>query len=615
MPEGPLLSRRDFLKLLGYLWLVSLGGIARRAFSSPETPLASHAPLSTRAIGGPWSTYLLKDNSCNTYAYKADGTLIAYNTPKANPVNADDSTTIAAAINNTDDGGRMLWLPGTYLWGGTSADYPDSSTLGCSFRILNDLTIYAYGATLKATRYESNGPNRGYGNEYTGIFKVGDVNHRNTTFGLYGLTIDQGTPTWNDNVDEIGNHYWKNAGDALGAGQETEPNGSPGDYAFKMIHVSDCTFLNVWNHAITVQGAGGIGGTSDATLLVENCTFDHGFGDTDNEAILAGGIRNLILRNIKIKGNKIGYWSARYVTVENLESNTDGASTGYGIDLTAEQIYMKNIRLIGNGITIRPWGAVQVGSTIWGPLKTCIIDGLTINRNPQNLLSQSVAPTRDYSDDPPYFSYKDKSGQTEWIIAPLIIQGFDDINKIQNLEIQNFNLEYGHIRIEMPHDYLDGPKGSQHYFYHSTVDSCRMRNIWIENFDGEDAVLRAQDHDFGLLEMINIRTPAYASSYDAPIKLKVTTYSDKGINGEPPNSAPMVPVNIIAHLIAIHYLSPTPSQNIVNVDNTGQTHQNKGKLTVHFAAPISWNGARGVRFSRGTKYEVYFSEDAGLEPL
>jgi hypothetical protein len=45
---------------MGYLCIVSLAALARRAFSS--------APLVTRVTRGPWSTYLFKDDSCKQFS-------------------------------------------------------------------------------------------------------------------------------------------------------------------------------------------------------------------------------------------------------------------------------------------------------------------------------------------------------------------------------------------------------------------------------------------------------------------------------------------------------------------------------------------------------------------
>jgi hypothetical protein len=499
-------------------------------------------------VGYGFSTFLYKDAGGKCYAVKADGNLISRDE------GTDDSEIISEAVASTPPGGSLCIWPGMYYFGGGS-----SRSSGDKFHIVKDISIFGYGATIKGVRNPAS--------NYYRFFEI----EKEVSFRLFGLTLNFGDPWYdvNDPNPPWGERWKKNVGAGITGGHCTEPLGSARDFSFKYLQVVDCNMLNVWAGGIGVFGAGGIRGTANSTLVVENCFFDHGIGNQQNEAILCGSIRSAYIRNVSTRGNKIAYVSARTINIENVSGNTNGTLAGYGICCHGENISIRNIHLIGNSLAvIRPWSSVHY-SVNYGVARSILIDGVHIERY---------------------------DGGGGWFGGAIQVQGLDDFYGIENLDIRNVNLEYGHIRIDTP---ADDPVAGRHYF-HSKVRNCNLTNVHIRNFDDESVILDARNTDFDNLHISDCTTSPYPDNTRSPIKIisnKLKTIGDE----------PSTPTDVIICSLDMQNIIPLPAQNIVTVDSLGTAN----RITINFVKPLS-KGTKGVKVGGNTANMVNFYENYGL---
>src|SRR5919109_3715249 len=185
-------------------------------------------------------------------------------------------------------------------------EYPYGSVTA-QIDIDKNLELYGYGAKLKAKTEH----------RYAGVLSAGD----GAALKVYGLIFDMN----------------KLHGVAIGGGSFVN-NTSP-----TLLSCIDCSFLNVYNYAVSVSGRSD--GTRTTQVYIENCYFDAGSSDTLNEHVLTNAVKKVTIRNSVFLGNKMAYLSAERVEIDHVYGDTTTLTEGHGVGIHAKYASVSNVEL------------------------------------------------------------------------------------------------------------------------------------------------------------------------------------------------------------------------------------------------------------------------------
>jgi len=297
---------------------------------------------------------------------------------------------------------------------------------------------------------------------------------------IYGLTVDC------NKVYATPNNAGSN-NDNL----STQPLGT----SCKLLELVDCVFKNPWSTGIQHRGSGGVGGTADATLIIDRCFFDSGTytniavangGDLVNECINTVGSRAIIITNSIFYGSKFARLSGRLVIVRNCWFDTNGQSQSggsiyVGIQVQGCYVYLINNRLIGEGYGFIEPNVASDSQYPYESLHHLLIDG----------------------------AYIDTLGHDN----PVTISGLDDTYIIEQATLRNLYIAQGGIKV------IDNMYGS---FVHSKIQSLVISNITNDLVWGNNDVVDVNSHDIGLLSITNCYMAGtnWVNSNSAPVYLR-----------------------------------------------------------------------------------------------
>jgi len=306
----------------------------------------SNTSIDVNTIGTATTT-----GSYNTIVYKSGSICIAVNSfgTLINSGTGTDATVINAAIQNTPAGGTLVITPGLYTF---DSDFQNAPLSG-NIIIRADITIFGYGATIKATTSTGS------------IFLVGGSSNiansitQNLSFQLYGLTL---------NMNKLCNN-------GVNGGQNKDSITVADDITVKLVKVVDCTFLNTIDTSIHISAASG--GAANSTVIVENCFFDAGSTNTIDEHIVLNSVQVGYIRNCTMLGNKSIYGAARTLRIHNIYADANGLTTASGIQCHGSDIGISNVHLKGLALfNIRPFCSTERLAP-YADLYNCSITGVS----------------------------------------------------------------------------------------------------------------------------------------------------------------------------------------------------------------------------------------------
>src|SRR5580765_1293916 len=284
-----------------------------------------------------WDVLVWKDTpNSKVLAFTKDGTIISDRTAGS----AGDDLCIFDAVQATPAQGTLLIMPGSYTVGTNALPIiPTAQNANSEILFSNDMTVFAYGATLTA--------NAAVPHLATHLLKpaIGK------SVAIYGMTLD------------INKSY------AVGFG--TNVNNDTARLAF-----IDGKIKNVYSYGIITGNHNDVV-NDNAELYCENITVDAGDGTaiSNNECIAARCNGRITIKNAVLLGNKAMHPSSRYITLDNVWcdgsawSGISEMSPVNGEFIDCRNIYMKDL-----GLSLRPFLSMD-GQTPFTNCRQATVDG------------------------------------------------------------------------------------------------------------------------------------------------------------------------------------------------------------------------------------------------